>query len=407
MPGKHVWQWGSGAAWKASSSGDRSQGYKNRRRHGRPVSGLATRAVHAGERMDPSGAVNTPIVASTTYRYPEMPDGSAATHIYSRYDNPTVQALEAKVAALEGGQTTFAFASGMGAIAAVCQAWLRPGDTIAIMAGVYGGTLSYLQRELAPMGIGVHIIDAFADEPLPAETRMVWLESITNPLLRVPDIKAWAAKAHAAGARLVVDATFATPVLQRPLELGADVVVHSATKFLGGHADVTAGVATVNEGAQRLWETRRNLGSVLDPYAATLVSRGIKTLALRVRAQAATAAALAAALVDEVTVHHPSRPDHPDAANIHALDGPGAVLTLDVGSLERAIAFRRKVRVLQPAASLGGVESLVSLPLETSHSYMTAEERAAIGVTDGLLRISVGIEDFDDLLEDIRGALHD
>ncbi len=374
------------------------------------MSGLATRAVHAGERPDPSGAVNTPIVASTTYRYPEMPDGSAASHIYSRYDNPTVQALEAKVAALEGGEATFAFASGMGAIAAVCQAWLRPGDTLAVMAGVYGGTMSYMERELAPMGVTVHVFDAFAAAKLPAGTKMVWLESITNPLLRVPDLQAWASKAHAVGARLVVDATFATPIMQRPLEHGADVVIHSATKFLGGHADVTAGVATVNGDGQRLWEARRNLGATLDPYAANLVGRGIKTLPLRVQAQTRTASALAKALAEDhalkVIVHHPSRPDHADAATAaRLLDGPGAMLTLDVGSRERAIAFRRKVRIIQPAASLGGVESLVSLPLETSHAYSDAAERAALGITDGLLRISVGVEDLDDLLADIRGAL--
>ncbi len=334
-----------------------------------------------------------------------MPDGSPASHIYSRYDNPTVQALEAKVAALEGGAATFAFASGMGAIAGVCQAWLRPGDVLAVMEGVYGGTMSYLSRELEPMGVKVHVFDAFTEAELPAGTKMVWLESITNPLLRVPDIAAWAAKAQGAGARLVVDATFATPVLQRPLEHGADVVIHSATKFLGGHADVTAGVATVKDDGKRLWEARRNLGATLDPYAANLVSRGVKTLPLRVLAQTRTAAALADALADQVAVHYPGRPDHPDVANTHLLDGPGAMLTLDVGSRDRAIAFRRKVRIIQPAASLGGVESLVSLPFETSHSYASAEERARSGIGDGLLRISVGVEDFDDLLADIRGAL--
>ncbi len=373
--------------------------------------GLATRAVHAGGRPDPSGAVNTAIVASTTFRYPEAADGSKASHIYSRYDNPTVQALEAKVAALEGGAQSYAFASGMAAIAGVCQAWLRPGDTLAVMAGVYGGTTSYLETELAPMGIHLHVFDAFSDDPLPA-AKVVWLESITNPLLRVPDVAAWAKRAHAAGARLVVDATFATPVLQRPLELGADAVIHSATKFLGGHADVTAGVVTVTDDGKRIWEARRNFGATLDPHAAALVDRGIKTLPLRVKAQSATAAALAEALAKDaalgVRVHHPSRPDHPDAAiAARLLAAGGAVLTLDVGSLARAVAFRRRVRILQPAASLGGVESLVSLPLETSHSYSTPEERAALGITDGLLRISVGVEDIEDLLADMVGALRD
>ncbi len=367
---------------------------------------ISTAAVHAGERPHDSGGLNTPIVASTTYRYPEAADGSPAAYIYSRYENPTVEALEGKHAALEGADGAWAFASGMAAIACVCHTRLRPGDTLAVMEGVYGGTTAYMEREMASMGIQVHRFDAFGDEPLPPGTKLVWVESITNPLLRVPDVPRWAKEAHAVGARLVVDATFATPVLHQPLAEGADLVIHSATKYLGGHSDVTAGIVAFQGEARDLWETRRNHGAVLDPQAAYLVLRGMKTLPLRMRQQVATASALAARLAHQgVRVHYPGLSDHPDHDRAALLEGFGAMLTLDLGSQEAAVAFRRKIRVIAPAASLGGVESLASLPIETSHAYATAEQRAQEGITEGLVRISIGIEDLEDLRADIEQAL--
>ncbi len=371
--------------------------------------GISTTAVHAGERPDPAtGSLNTPVIASTTFEYPERADGTTSSHIYSRYDNPTVQAVEGKVAALDGADGALAFASGMAAIACICETFLRPGDTIAVMHGVYGGTTAHLEREVAGRGIHVHAFDAFEETALPEGTKLVWLESITNPLLRVPDVAAWAEVAHAAGARLVVDATFATPILHRPMEEGADLVVHSATKYLGGHSDTTGGIICHRgEDRDELWTTRRNLGATMDPFGAYLVLRGIKTLPIRVREQCATAMWLAETLAarDDVIVHHPGREAHPDHAHARRLAAFGAMLTIDVGSLERAQAFRRKVKLIAPAASLGGVESLVSLPIETSHAYATPEARAALGITGGLLRISVGLEDRDDLLADIEAAL--
>ncbi len=368
------------------------------------MSSRATDCVHAGERPGPHGEVNTPIARSTTYRYPEAADGGQASHIYSRYDNPSVQAAEAKIAALDGADHCLLTASGMAAIVAITHT-LEAGSTIAVQQGVYGGTTAYLNDEAARFGINVVSFDA--DGPVPPAD-LVWIESVTNPLLSVADIPRIANEAHDHGGRLVVDATFATPILQRPLDLGADLVIHSATKYLGGHSDITAGAITFNGPPDELWRIRRNLGATLDPDAAYLLSRGLKTLDLRVRRQAATALQLAQRLADDgVTVHHPGLPSHPHHAVAKRLlpDGCTGMLTLDLGSKNAAIAFRRNSGIITPAASLGGVESLVSLPLETSHAYMADDQRRAIGVSDGLVRLSIGIEDPDDLYQAIRAGI--
>ncbi|HUR26399.1 MAG TPA: PLP-dependent aspartate aminotransferase family protein [Candidatus Thermoplasmatota archaeon] len=377
--------------------------------------GASTLAVHAGEATDPrSGAVNVPIQQSTTFRFPELEDGSKAPYIYSRYENPSLESVEAKVAALEGALPgrSLLFSSGMGAIQAACTAFTKPGDVLAVQRGVYGGTTSYLSNELAPFGVKVVEIDARGPPALPKGTTLVWLESITNPLLRVADPRPWAKAAKEAGARLVVDATFASPLLQKPLSLGADVAMHSATKYLGGHADVTAGVLTCADAPLRdnLWTRRRNLGPILDPHAAYLVGRGMKTLALRMERHCSNAWALAQeceGLAGVKAVHYPGLPSHPDHATARKVlaGGFGGMLTLDLGSKARAVRFRRRVRVVTPAASLGGVESLVSLPLETSHAYASAAKRRSDGIGDGLVRISVGIEDASDLAADLRQAI--
>ncbi len=378
--------------------------------------GPSTTSVHAGEKPDPtSGAVNVPVHLSTTFLYPEMKgaDGKTRTapYIYSRYDNPSLEAVERKVAALERADSSLLFASGMGAIQAVCAATLQAGDTIAVQRGVYGGTSAYLNNELAAAGVKVHEFDAQATPRLPTGTKLVWMEAITNPLLRVADVTTWAKAAHAAGARLGVDATFATPLLQQPLALGADYAMHSATKFLGGHTDVTAGVVSCRKALrEKLWTRRRNLGSTLDPHAAYLLGRGMKTLALRLERQCGNAWSLAQdceAIAGVKAVHYPGLPSHPDHKIARRLltGGFGGVVTLDLGSKANAQAFRRKVRIITPAASLGSVESLVSLPVETSHAYATPAKRKAAGITDGLVRISVGIEDVADLAADLRQAV--
>lgn len=376
-----------------------------------PRHGPSTTAVHAGEEPDAaSGAVNVPVHLSTTFWYPELPGGGKAPYIYSRYDNPSLASVERKVAALEGADGALLFSSGLSALQAACAATLRPRDTLLVQSGVYGGTTAYLIDELAPMGVKVEQGPRVEAPKVRKGTKLVWMESITNPLLRVADVRAWADAAHDAGALLAVDATFATPLLQRPLALGADLVLHSATKYLGGHSDVLAGaLAFPARLREPLWLRRRNVGHVLDPHAAYLLGRGMKTLALRVERHAANALALANACQDLAgvkAVHYPGLPSHPDHEVARSvLDGGfGGMLTLDVGSKARAQAFRRKVRVLAPAASLGGVESLVSLPRETSHAYASAAQRKADGITDGLVRVSVGIEDIEDLVEDVAQA---
>lgn len=374
--------------------------------------GASTTAVHAGERSDDrTGAINTPIHASTTFRYPELADGLPAPYIYSRYENPSLEAVETKLAALEGAQQSLLFASGMAAIQAACTSVLKPKQTLLVQRGVYGGTSAYLDTELAPTGVKVVQGDAVAAPKVPRGTRLVWMESITNPLLRVADVRTWADAAHDAGALLAVDATFATPLRQRPLSLGADVVMHSATKYLNGHADVTAGALSMTPDLREaVWTRRRNLGATLDPHAAYLVGRGMKTLALRVERHGTNALGLARACEDLPgirAVHYPGLSSHPDHAVAKRVltGGFGGMLTLDLGSKARAVAFRQRVRLIAAAASLGGVESLVSLPLETSHRYAPTATRRADGIADGLVRISVGIEDLDDLVADVTQAV--
>jgi cystathionine beta-lyase/cystathionine gamma-synthase len=376
------------------------------------AAGPSTLSVHAGEQPDPrSGAVNTPIQQSTTFLYPELADGAKAPYIYSRYENPTLEAVERKLATLEGAAHALLFASGMAAVQAACTSLVEPGQVLAVQRGVYGGTTAYLTTELARFGVKVVDFDAHGPVRLPKGTAAVWMESITNPVLRVADPRPWAKAAREGGAKLVVDATFATPLLQKPLALGADVVMHSATKYLNGHADVTAGALSMGPALREAaWTRRRNLGATLDPHAAYLVGRGMKTLALRVQRHCANAWALAQeceGLAGVKAVHYPGLPSHPDHATARKVleGGFGGMVTLDLGSKAKAVAFRRKVRLFVPAASLGGVESLVSLPLETSHAYASADQRRAEGVADGLVRLSVGIEDAADLVADVKQAL--
>ncbi len=379
------------------------------------VPGPTTTAVHAGEVRDPrSGAINTPIQQSSTFVFPERPDGSASDHIYTRYANPTIQAVETKLAALEGADHALLFSSGMAATQTLCTALLSTGDTLAYQEGIYGGTVAYLAEELQRFGIKtvpVTMDENGAPGSLPEGVRIVWAESITNPLLRVCDLEAWAEAAHEAGALFVVDATFASPILQRPLGMGVDLVMHSASKYLGGHSDLIAGVLAFDVSHHDvLWRARRNLGGTMDPSAAALLGRSIKTLTLRVERATRNAEAVAQYLAQHdkvVSVHHPSLPGHPDhlVAKRMLPDGAGGVVTFDVGSADAARSFRRAIQLITPAASLGGVESLASLPMETSHAYAPVEDRRAAGITDGLVRLSVGIEDVEDILADLDQAL--
>ena len=333
--------------------------------------------------------------------------------VYSRYGNPTVAAVEDKLGALEGAEGCLLFGSGVAALHAALVAAAPPDGTVAMASQIYGGTRAILGSELAPRGLGVVEFDLARPETLDdlGDVSAVIVESLSNPNLLVADLPALAERCRARGAKLVVDATFATPLLQRPLELGADLVVHSATKALGGHSDLTAGVVA-GGGAllARARTARKHLGAVLDPAPAALLERGLKTLALRVRAQVAGATALARALEAHPrvgAVHYPGLESHAqhDLA-VELLAGPGSVLSfVHTGGDEALRPLAGRLRLALDAPSLGGVETLVSLPAFMSHAGLDEAARARAGIVPGLVRVAVGIEDASDLVADFEQAL--
>jgi cystathionine beta-lyase/cystathionine gamma-synthase len=375
--------------------------------------GFATRAIHAGQDADPAtGAVIVPIYATTTFAQ-EAP-GRHKGYEYSRSGNPTRAALEACLASLEGGERGLAFASGLAASTAVL-ALLRPGDEVVAAADLYGGTYRLLERVFKPWGLVSHYTDdaspaGFAGLIGPA-TKLVWLETPTNPLLQILDIEAVAGLAHRAGALLAVDNTFASPYLQQPLKLGADLVVHSTTKYLGGHSDVVGGAVV---GRRDLLEPiafyQNAAGAVPGPFDAWLTLRGLKTLAVRMQQHCANAARLAEWLASQPQVervYFPGLSSHPghELARKQMRDFGGMLSLRLKGGAEAARRFMTRTRLFSLAESLGGVESLLCHPATMTHASIPAGLRAARGVDDGLLRLSVGIEDVDDLREDLRQAL--
>lgn len=373
-----------------------------------------TRAIHVGNEHDPqTGAVVRPIHLAATYVQPGA--GQWGEFDYARTGNPTRKALETTVASLESGTGALAFASGMAATH--CAAMLlERGDHVLAGTDIYGGTYRLLTKILTRSGIEVSMapstdLEAFREAFRP-ETRLVWIESPGNPLLSITDIRACAELAHGHGALLAVDNTFATPVLTRPLELGADVVMHSATKYLGGHSDVLGGVLVVKdtELLRRLHFTQNATGGVMGPLEAFLCSRGIKTLELRVREQCRTAAALARFLADHprvARVHYPGLPEHPghQIAARQMQGAFGAVVSFEVEGLSAAKRVVEGTRLFQLAVSLGAVESLIEQPALMSHASYDRADRLAHGITDGLIRLSVGLEALEDLLEDLQQAL--
>jgi len=383
--------------------------------------GISTRCVHAGEGPEKAtGAVGTPIFQNTTFLYPN-PEPNAIQgervgdyYIYTRYNNPTIEALEAKVADLEGAGGAVAFASGMAAITTTLLTLAGEGGHIVSARDLYGGTYTLMRDILPDLGIDVTFVDTRdTDEfwkALRDDTRLVYCESITNPVLKVADIPCLADIAHGKDIPLVVDSTFATPINQNPLELGADVVVHSGTKYLGGHGDVTAGVAaTTDELAHDIRDKMIFYGGCIDPSAAWLTMRGLKTMELRVTRQNATARWLADWLEGKdkvVSVLHPeleSHPDHELAQRV--LRAGGGMVTFDLGDVDACKRCLEGFETITVAASLGGVDSLVSLPVETSHWELDADERAGLGISDGHVRLSVGIEDLPDLMTDLERGL--
>ncbi|MER5734223.1 aminotransferase class I/II-fold pyridoxal phosphate-dependent enzyme [Streptomyces sp. NPDC002262] len=386
---------------------------------------LNTRAVHVvNEPFDEGGRpLSVPLVQSSAFAFDsaaELADAMAGPdgrYVYGRRGNPTVRALERTLAGLEGGEGALAFASGMGAISGVLLALLRPGDRVVAQRCLYGGTHAVL-ADLAER-YGIEVVRISGDDPAELEaaaahpaTRLLVLETIANPTGLVPDLPGLLAAARALGVTSLVDNSLASPVLCRPLELGADVVVHSTTKYLSGHSDVLGGAAVFADEAlrRRIWPRTVELGACADPFAAWLTLRGLPTLPLRMREHCANAAALAellAARPDVVAVHHPWRPDHPsyDTAR-KVLAGGGGLLSFELaGGREAGRAFIERVRLAKLALSLGGVETLVTHPASTSHRELDADALRAAGIAPGLVRMSVGIEDAGDLWADVEQAL--
>ena len=378
---------------------------------------LATRAIHAGQEPDPStGAIMTPIYATSTYV--QKSPGDHKGWEYSRSHNPTRDAYEKCMADLESGSRGYAFASGMAATATVLEL-LDSGDHVVAIDDLYGGSFRLFNNVRGrSAGLKFTFSGMENDDALRAamrpETRMIWLETPTNPMLKVIDIAAVAAIAHAHGALLVVDNTFASPVLQRPLELGADIVVHSATKFLNGHSDMVGGIAVVGDNAelaQKLWYLQNSIGGIQGPFDAFLAMRGLKTLVLRMNAHCRNALQIARFLEKHPAVKrtlYPGLESHPQHALAMAqMNGMGGgIISIDLeGGLPAAKKMLEGCRLFSLAESLGGVESLINHPAIMTHASVPPEKRAAIGITDSLIRLSVGVEDVDDLIAELDRVL--
>jgi cystathionine beta-lyase/cystathionine gamma-synthase len=387
-----------------------------------PRLSLASLCIHAGRRATPGdAAVVAPIVQSTTFllddrSYAEMLAGRVdQALIYTRLGNPTLDAVEQKIAALEGAEEAYVFASGMAAIHAAVISLVQSGARIVAHRELYGSTWDLFHNFLSRFGVATTFVDLSDERALVAAMReepaVVYCESISNPTLNVSDIPRIAEVAHAAGARVVVDATFATPMLQRPLALGADLVVHSATKYLGGHSDLIGGAVCGSKELMRpVYRWLQLAGGCMDPHAAFLLDRGIKTLPLRMRAHSSGAQIVAERLSKNPRVErvlYPGLASHPSHALAKkVLEQPGGMLSFIVrGGDEAALRVVRHLKVALEASSLGGVESLVSLPFNTSHVRLSAAERLAAGIPPGFVRVSVGIEDPEDLIADFEQAL--
>jgi cystathionine gamma-lyase len=376
---------------------------------------LATRCIHAGDTVDATtGAVMPAIATSTIYRQPAF--NEPGEHIYARTSNPTRDALERCVAELESGVRGLAFASGMAATANVLEL-LDAGEHIIAPTSIYGGSLRlFRQVRTRTSALEFSFVDfsdpANVEQAIRPNTRLIWIETPTTPLLNIIDIEATAALARAQNILMAVDNTFATPCVQRPLEAGCDLVMHSTTKYLGGHSDALGGLIVVADEqlGKQLASLRSAVGGVAGPFDAYLVLRGIKTLALRMERHQANAMAVAKWLVDHPQVEqvcYPGLDEHPHhEVATRQMDGYGGVVSFVLrGGLSEVGAFLNALRVFTLAESLGGVESLVGHPATMSHSSLPAEERTELGITDNLIRLSVGIEHVDDLLTDLDRAL--
>jgi cystathionine beta-lyase/cystathionine gamma-synthase len=374
---------------------------------------IASQVIHAGQEPDPTtGAVMQPLYLTSTYRQPGLDEGWP--YDYARKINPTRSALERQLAVLEGGREARCFSSGMSATAAVVQL-LSSGDHVVASEDVYGGTRRLFEGLMRQFGLEFSWIDTsqrkLIEEAIRPATRMLFVETPTNPLLRLTDLAAATKIARRHHLRLVVDNTFMSPCLQRPLDLGADIVVHSTTKYLNGHSDSIGGavITTRPKDAERIGWIQFSVGAILSPLDSFLVLRGIKTLAIRMERHERSARKIAAWLERHSAVgavHYPGLKSHPQHALARRqMSGFGGMISFDMGSRARAKRVLGRVQLCQLAESLGGVETLISYPATMTHGSLTAAERERIGVTDGLVRLSVGIEDADDLIEDLEQAL--
>jgi cystathionine beta-lyase/cystathionine gamma-synthase len=375
--------------------------------------GFSTECIHAGQEPEPqTGAVTIPIYQTSTYVQPEL--GRNKGYEYARTKNPTRSALEANLAALEGGKYGHCFASGMAATDTVFRL-LKSGDHIVAGENLYGGSFRLFNRVLEKFGLQFTYVDSTDLDQVRAamrpETRMMFLETPTNPMMAVTDLAACAEIAHEQNALVVVDNTFCSPYLQRPIELGCDIVVHSTTKFLNGHSDSIGGVVISNsdEVAEQIGFLQKAVGAILSPFDSWLVLRGVKTLAVRMKRHEENGIAMAAYLSNQPKVkkvYYPGLPDHPQHELARRqMDGFGAMISFELGSKENAKKFLDRLRLCSLAESLGGVETLISHPATMTHASVPPARRKEIGLTDSLVRISVGIEDPADLIADLEQAL--
>ncbi|MCI4365023.1 MAG: aminotransferase class I/II-fold pyridoxal phosphate-dependent enzyme [Thermoplasmata archaeon] len=380
--------------------------------------GVTTRLVHGGRRPElNAGAVAPPIYQTSTFHFPAAHSESAdrgGLYLYSRLENPTVEVATEILRQLEGGEEARLFGSGMGAISSTILSLTRSGDEVVALQDLYGGTIDLLTDLLPRFGIRVRFVPPEANDApetvLRPETRLVWLESPTNPTLTVVDIARWARAADAVGALLVVDNTFATPINQQPLSLGADLVVHSATKYLAGHGDLLAGALVGPEALLRRIDTKSVFGATLDPFAAFLLARSLRTLSLRVERQNENGRQVAAALARHAAVRRVFYPGRnspvEEAIAARQMRGRGGMVSISLrGGAEAVDPFLKRLRLFHVASSLGSVESLVSAPGITSHRHLSPEELAARGIDGSVVRFSLGIEEPDDLVRDLTEAL--
>lgn len=375
--------------------------------------GFATKAIHAGQEPDPTtGAVAVPIYQTSTYVQDAL--GKHKGYEYARTQNPTRSALEKNLAALENGVAAHCFASGMAAIDTVLKL-LKSGDHVIVSDNTYGGTYRLFERVMRGFGLDFSYVDTSeainVENALRSNTRMIFVETPTNPIMTVADLEGIGKLSQANGIRLVVDNTFMSPYFLRPIEWGADIVVHSMTKYLNGHSDSVGGVVvtTKEEDAERIGFLQNAVGAILSPFDSFLVMRGTKTLAVRMRQHDENGRAVASFLVDHPKiqkVYYPGLPQHPQHDRAKKLmAGFGGMIAFETGSLAAARGVLDNVNLCALAESLGGVETLISHPATMTHASVPAEQRARLGITDGLVRISVGIEDIEDIIADLDTAL--